>query len=117
MSQQQSTVESEEFWRRYLQEGGDTWKGIGRQIFRRLPADPRCRMCASPFRGHGAPLMRLIGKRPSAANPNWCNSCFEFMAKHHGGAVVDGAMLFADIRGSTSLAERMSPAEYHDLLY
>ena len=73
-------------------------------------------MCASPFKGPGAPLMRLIGKRPSEANPNWCTSCFDFMAKHHGGAEMDGAMLFADIRGSTSLAERMSPGEYHALL-
>ena len=38
------------------------------------------------------------------------------MTKNHGGATVEGAMLFADIRGSTSLAERMSPAEFHALL-
>ena len=60
--------------------------------------------------------MRLIGKRPSEANPNWCTSCLDFMSKHHGGAEIIGAMLFADIRGSTALAERMSPAEYHALL-
>jgi adenylate cyclase len=107
---------NEAFWRDYLEEGGDTWKGIGRQVFRRIPADPRCRMCASPFRGPGASLMRLIGKRQSDANPNWCNSCSDFMAKHHGGAEVDGAMLFADIRGSTALAEGMSSGEYHALL-
>lgn len=116
VSNQPPAVENEEFWQRFLEEGGDTWKGIGRQIFRRIPADPRCRMCASPFRGPGAPLMRLIGKRQSPANPNWCNSCFDFMAKHHGGAEVNGAMLFADIRGSTALAERMTPGEFHALL-
>ena len=38
------------------------------------------------------------------------------MTKHHGGAETDGAYLFADIRGSTALAEGMSPAEYHALL-
>jgi adenylate cyclase len=38
------------------------------------------------------------------------------MSKHHGGAEVDVAMLFADIRGSTALAERMASAEYHALL-
>ena len=82
----------------------------------RIPSDPRCRMCASPFQGAGAPLMRLLGKRPSDANPNWCNSCFTFMSKHHGGATVEGAVLFADIRGSTTLAEGMSPGEYHAVL-
>ena len=108
--------QDEEFWRRFLEEGGDTWKGIGRQVLKRIPSDPRCRMCGSPFQGPGAPLMRLLGKRPSGANPNWCTSCFDFMSTHRGGAEVSVAMLFADIRGSTSLAERMSPAEYHALL-
>lgn len=73
-------------------------------------------MCAAPFAGAGAPVMRLIGKRPSEAYPTWCNSCFKFMTKHHGGAEVEGTMLFADIRGSTALAERMPVGEYHALL-
>lgn len=106
----------EAFWQDFLSRGGDTWQGIGRRVLKHLPADPRCRMCASPFSGPGAPLMRLLGKRPSDANPNWCSSCFDFMAKHRGGATVEGAMLFADIRGSTQLAEGMSPGEFHDLL-
>ena len=38
------------------------------------------------------------------------------MLKHHGGAEVPGSMLFADIRGSTAMAERMTPGEFHDLL-
>lgn len=115
-TQRPPSDKDEAFWREFLEQGGDTWKGIGRRVLKRIPADPRCRMCASPFAGPGAPLMRLIGKRPSDANPNWCSSCFDFMAKHHGGAEVPGAMLFADIRGSTALAERMSPGEYHALL-
>jgi adenylate cyclase len=109
-------VRDEDFWRRFLEEGGDTWKGIGRRVLKRIPSDPRCRMCASPFAGPGAPFMRLIGKRPSAANPNWCTSCFDYMSKHHGGAEIDVAMLFADIRGSTSLAERMTAGEYRAVL-
>jgi adenylate cyclase len=119
VSERQPTAppgKDEEFWRNFLEQGGDTWKGVGRQVLKRIPSDPRCRMCASPFQGPGAPLMRLIGKRQSEANPNWCTSCIDFMAKHHGGAEIDGAMLFADIRGSTALAERMSSAEYSELL-
>ena len=107
---------NEAFWRHFLEEGGDKWKGVGRRVLKRIPADPRCWMCAAPFAGPGGPLMRLIGKRPSGANPNWCSSCFDFLGKHRGGAEINGAMLFADIRGSTALAERMSPADYHALL-
>jgi adenylate cyclase len=111
-----SPERDEEFWRDFLEQGGDNFKGIGRRVLKRIPADPRCRMCASPFAGPGAPIMRLIGKRRSAANPNWCTTCMDFMAKHHGGAEIDGAMLFADIRGSTSLAERMTTADFSALL-
>ena len=106
----------EEFWREFLTNGGDTMKGIGRRLFMRIPTEPRCRMCAAPFAGPGGRVMRLIGKGQSDANPNWCNSCISFMTKHHGGAEVSGAMLFADIRGSTSLAEGMSAGEYNALL-
>jgi len=45
-----------------------------------------------------------------------CTSCFKFMNEHHGGAEIEGSMLFADIRGSTALAERTSPAVFRDLL-
>ena len=106
----------DEYWQRFLTQGGDAWQSVGRRLFKRIPADPRCRMCAAPFRGPGSPLMRLIGKRQSDANPTMCTSCFNTMTKHHGGAEIDGAMLFADIRGSTSMAERMSPSEFHALL-
>lgn len=106
---------TEQFWREFLTRG-DSKERAARRIFKRIPHTPRCRLCAAPFGGIGAPLMRLIGKRQSELNPNWCNSCSTFMRRNHGGAEIEGTMLFADIRGSTSLAERMSPAEFHQLL-
>jgi adenylate cyclase len=105
----------EQFWRDYLTRGSSLERRV-RQVFKRIPNGPRCRLCAAPFAGVGAPLMRLIGKRPSGINPNICNSCFTFVGTHHGGAEVEATMLFADIRGSTTLAETMSPAEFHSLL-
>ena len=60
--------------------------------------------------------MRLIGKRQSTANPYYCTSCEKVLIKHHGGAEVDGSMLFADIRGSTALAEKMTPTEFRSVL-
>ena len=38
------------------------------------------------------------------------------MTNNHGGAEIEMSMLFADIRGSTSLAETMPPGEYRALL-
>jgi adenylate cyclase len=38
------------------------------------------------------------------------------MEQHRGGAEIRASMLFADIRGSTSMAERMSPSDFKALL-
>jgi adenylate cyclase len=105
----------EAFWRDFLTHG-DSAEGVRRRIFKHIPSNPRCQLCAAPFAGPGAPVMRILGKRQSDANPNMCNTCFTFMSRHHGGAEVEGSMLFADIRGSTTLAEGMSSAEFHALL-
>ena len=60
--------------------------------------------------------MRAIGKRPAPKNPNVCSACFDYMEQHHGGAEIDGSYLFADIRGSTALAERLPPGEFRALI-
>jgi adenylate cyclase len=60
--------------------------------------------------------MRMIGKRPADQNPNWCSPCFDFITEHHGGAEVELTLLFADIRGSTGLAEGSSPSAYRAIL-
>jgi adenylate cyclase len=103
------------FWRDYLTQGHPAERAA-RKFFIRLPAEPRCSICAAPFGGIGGPMMRLIGKRQSDKSPRMCNSCFTFLSQHHGGAEIEVTMLFADIRGSTTLAEGMSTAEYHAIL-
>lgn len=108
-------AENEAYWREYLTHP-DSVLWVGRRLLRQLPAEPRCHLCTAPFRGVGGSLMRVVGKRQSTANPHMCTTCEDALIRHHGGAEVDGAMLFADIRGSTSLAERMSTAEFHALL-
>jgi adenylate cyclase len=105
----------EAFWRDYLTHP-DTLQRTGRRVFSRIPSNPRCQLCAAPFAGFGGRLMKVIGKEPSTGNPRMCNTCQKVLVKYHGGAEVPGSMLFADIRGSTSLAERMSPGEFHSLL-
>lgn len=106
---------NDEFWADFLTHP-DTLMATGRRLFSRLPANPRCRLCSAPFAGAGGAAMRVIGKWQSTANPSYCTSCEKILIKHHGGAEVEGSMLFADIRGSTALAEKMSPTEFRSLL-
>ena len=103
------------FWRDYLTRG-HPMERAARKFFIRIPAEPRCTVCAAPFGGIGAPVMRLIGKRQSDKSPKICNTCYTFLADHHGGAEIECTMLFADIRGSTTLAEGMSPVAFHAVL-
>jgi adenylate cyclase len=105
----------EEFWRDFLT-GGHAKEHAFRKFFKLIPHDPRCRLCAAPFEGFGAPVMRLIGKQPSDKNPNWCATCFTFMREHHGGAEIECTLLFADVRGSTALAENTSAGEFRELM-
>jgi adenylate cyclase len=115
MTQTPRAGDNEEFWREYLSKG-DSLIHFGRRVFTHLPHEPRCRLCTAPFSGIGGSAMRLIGRSPSEANPNVCSACANAMIRHHGGAEVEGTMLFADIRGSTAMAEKMSPGEFHQLL-
>ena len=81
------------------------------RLHKRLPSPPRCKLCLAPFGGLGGAYMRLRGKRPSNRNPRFCSACDHFIRAHPGGAEVMLSMVFADVRGSTALAEQVSPTE------
>jgi len=79
-----------------------------------LPSSPRCKMCNSPFKGWGGFIMHLMGRDQSRFNPRYCQPCEQF--EHPGGAEVVLTMLFADVRGSTNLAAKMSALEFSKLI-
>jgi len=58
----------------------------------------------------------LFGLVPSKMNPQLCNVCERFADRHRGGAEVELSLLFADVRGSTTIAEDMHPSEYGALI-
>jgi adenylate cyclase len=87
-----------------------------RHVFGLIPSNPRCTFCNAPYQGIGAPLMRLLGKSPSKLTPHLCRQCHDEAGKHIGGAEIETTLLFADVRGSTALAERMSAAEFSRLI-
>jgi adenylate cyclase len=87
----------------------------GRRLFALLPSPWRCKFCNAPFRGPYAGTMKRIGYTPSRKNPSICARCIERAPE--GGAVVPVTILFADVRGYTSLCERMTPAEVHEFVH
>lgn len=82
----------------------------GRQFYRLLPGSPRCKFCYVPLAGPLAPLTRLLGKGQSNKNPRFCGDCLTKTPV--GGAEIELSLLFADVRGSTGLAERLTPAQF-----
>jgi adenylate cyclase len=71
-------------------------------------------VCNNPFGGVGGRLAGMAGFKPSRKNPNLCTRCCDRLPV--GGAEVDVAVLFADIRGSTTLGERAVAGDFAALL-
>jgi adenylate cyclase len=87
-----------------------------RQRWKKVPSAPRCKVCASPFHGFGGAVARVFWHGPMRDNPLLCKACFGQLAKFPGGAELEISVVFADVRGSTALAERISAARYRGLL-
>lgn len=106
----------------------DRWRGIlrgesplaltqrwGRRLFSLVPASLRCKFCNAPFRGSYAGIFGRLGYTPSRKNPRICERCIERAPE--GGDLVPLTVLFADVRGYTTLAERLSSVETTALLH
>jgi adenylate cyclase len=84
------------------------------RLMRRLPSDPRCAVCRAPFGGFGGRILGRVGFGPSRKNPRLCAECFEKAPM--GGVETEVGILFADVRGFTSLAEHQAPDAVAELL-
>ena len=89
-----------------------------RQVFKRLPTDPRCKVCNAPFKGVGGTLVSLVGfgAGRSSFNPSLCDRCEKIVKKYQVGLEMPLTMLFADVRGSTALAEAVGASHFHRLI-
>ena len=100
-------------WHALLVEGHEPLRRAQR-VFRHLPRPPRCKLCQNPFAGVGGAIVRLGGFRPSRKNPNLCSRCCDTLPP--GGLELDIGVLFADVRDSTALCERIGTAAFADRL-
>ena len=101
-------------WRRQLTLGtAIRWK---RRLRSRIPSNPRCKMCAAPFAGIGGLVMPMFGHARWPKNPKYCAGCYQALRSSHGGAEIECSLLFADVRGSTALAESMSSFDFTRLM-
>ena len=108
---------AEEVWRTYLTTGDYETERRQRRFFRFLPGTPRCKSCYAPFGGAGSTVVRLLySKKPSNMNPRLCNVCEQFAREHPGGAEIELSLLFADVRGSTGLAEELGTLKFSKLI-
>lgn len=88
-----------------------------RRVFGRVPSGPNCKICAAPFRGPGGFILRLLGFARFAGNPSICEWCIKDLQRMGvQGAEIPVSLLFADIRGSTSIGERLSAVEFRAYL-
>jgi adenylate cyclase len=102
-------------WRAILRGESPAARGarFGRRVFAALPAHSRCYFCHAPFDGPGRAL-RFVGYGQSRKNPHLCARCLE--SAPAGGAVIPVSVLFADVRGYTSMTEKATTLEVTALL-
>ncbi len=105
---------ADEAWRQMLLENPRARRN--RRVHARIPSTPRCKTCAAPFGFPGRLLMSVMGHGRWPKNPKYCAGCFHMLEMNHGGAEVECSLVFADVRGSTGLAEQMTPRAFNRLM-
>lgn len=98
--------------------GGGRFYAPARRLFRRIPSSPHCKLCAVPFEGPGGAALRHVGFGRFPGNPAICGQCIKGLQKIGiMGAEIPVSLLFADIRGSTTIGEHLRPSEFRSFLH
>jgi adenylate cyclase len=108
-----SDVAKQVDWEALLVKGHEPLK-VAQRIFRWLPGDPRCKLCYNPFGGVSGKVVGVFGHKPSRKNPHVCQFCFDRLPA--GGMEIDVAVVFADVRASTTLGEQSNPTVFAERL-
>jgi adenylate cyclase len=108
-------TEQQEAWRAALTGDIGALKHF-RTILGKIPGAPRCKLCLAPLKAPGSVIVRPLGFGPSKLNRRLCRACFRSLDTKPGGAEIELSLLFADVRGSTSIAERSTPQEFSKLI-
>ena len=108
-------------WQAYLtgdQSLLDTQVRMVQSVFKRLPSETRCKVCNAPFQGVGGAVVSLFGfgAGRSRFNPTLCDRCEKMVTRYQVGTEVELTLLFADVRGSTALAEEIGASAFHQLI-
>jgi adenylate cyclase len=111
------SAQTTEVWRKFLVSGEFLREARQRKFLKLLPGHDRCKACYAPFDGAGSTIAwHLYHKRPSNMNPHLCTTCEDFARSNPGGVETEVSLLFADVRGSTTIAEGMSPVDFRNLI-
>jgi adenylate cyclase len=87
-----------------------------RKFYSFLPSDPHCHECGIPMAGFGGNALRFMGSAPSSFSPKLCSACERTARQYEVGAELELAMIFADVRDSTPLAESKGPYEFKEII-
>ncbi|HEX2696623.1 MAG TPA: adenylate/guanylate cyclase domain-containing protein [Anaerolineales bacterium] len=85
-------------------------------IYKVMPSNPHCFECGIPMAGVGGWLLRINGSQPSSFSSKICSGCEKMAREQEAGAEVELSMLFADVRGSTPLAESKPTSEFKEII-
>jgi len=87
-----------------------------RRIYRWFPGVPRCFECDIPLAGVSNFILRPFGSRPSSFSPRFCSHCETWARSRQAGAELELSLVFADVRDSSGLAEKIGTTQFKELI-